>query len=504
MFPPRVRSHWPLFAVGALTLVAFALRVYRAGDSLGGFHAFNEGFYLAQAQGYVERGLASALLAPGDQNNPPLFSVMVAIAFQVFEPSVVAARAVSAAFSALGTVFVYGLTTELYEKKAGVMAALAFTLMPGSVLLGHNVQVDATMVTFSTGAVFLFVRAVRMSSTATAAAAGALLGVGVLTKITAVLALPALAVWVAYSERGRIGPAVRRGVAALVAFVAVAAPWYVLRMISSADEFLASQRGLAGTIDPPDLTFLTTYFLIESMWMVSPVLFALFLVFLASSVSRRGKGDLLVWLLLFVNVAFYLVYHYHTYYLLTLTPVVAVLTGRTLVDLGVHSWKRVLVVGVPMAAVLLTLSFATMAALKYGDSGLDRLDEVLDVTAPDAAVLATSDLLDNTGPALVFVSRREIGRLELSSPGGLVDTRPDAVVVDYWDDWGLQMNRPQLKLPRTGVRAVLFGTAFYARADWTHGFTLNSLEVESIKGPFAFGIEEYEAPAAYVIWLPAP
>lgn len=500
----RLRDYAPILAAGMVSLLAFAIRLYRADDPLGGFHAFNEGFYLAQAQGYMERGLASAFSSPGDYNNPPLYSLLVAMVFRLFGVSVVAARAVSAAFSALGTMFVYGLAAELYDRKAGVLAALAFALMPGAVLLGHNVQVDSMMIALTTGAVFLFVRAIRMSSTWTAAAAGLLLGAAVFAKITAVLALPALLVWAAYRERGSLGAGVRRSAAALVALLVVATPWYAVQLVSSGDAFLASQRGLAATIDLPDVTFLTKYFIIELMWMVSPLLFAVLLVFFATSVGRRGRGDLLIWLLLLANGAFYLLYHYHTYYLLTLAPLSAVAVGRTLTFAGAGTWKRVAAVGAPLAVLLLIFSFATMAALKYGDSGLTHVDEILDREAPDAPLLATGGLIDNGGPAVTFHSRRDVGRFGGVGPDGIIDTQPEAAVLDYRDEWGLELQRPYELLPRSGVRMVILGIGFYPLADWAHGFTLNSVEVERVEGGPVLGLQEYKAPAAYVLWLPRP
>ena len=77
--------------------VAFALwlRFYRIGEPIGGYHAFNEGFYTRLAALDSQRGLFAWVTNPLDFNNPPLFTAIVSLAFRLFTPTIAVARGVS-------------------------------------------------------------------------------------------------------------------------------------------------------------------------------------------------------------------------------------------------------------------------------------------------------------------------------------------------------------------------------------------------------------------------
>ena len=156
------RNYW--LAAVAAALVAAAIQAYRLGDSIRGFHLFNEGFYLANAVADASRGLLAPVLHPIDPNNPFVYPFVLASVVRLFGPSVSAARTVSVVATGATVLLTFGLAKRLYNERIAIMGAVFIALMPGMLLVGRNIQIDALMLALEVAVVWAFVVAVATDS----------------------------------------------------------------------------------------------------------------------------------------------------------------------------------------------------------------------------------------------------------------------------------------------------------------------------------------------------
>ncbi len=75
--------------------LAAGLEAYRLGESLRGFHVFNEGFYLLNGIKDVARPIFAPITAPLDPNNPWVYPFALSLALRVFGATIATARLVS-------------------------------------------------------------------------------------------------------------------------------------------------------------------------------------------------------------------------------------------------------------------------------------------------------------------------------------------------------------------------------------------------------------------------
>jgi len=314
-----------------LLLAAF-LRLWKIDSPVGGFHAFNEAFYVLIAQNFFH----SSLLAPTPDGHeillqhPPLYPYLVHAAFRTAGVSVVAARLVSVAAS-LGLVIVsFLLARELYGPSAAGTAAVFLAVAPMSVLTGRNAQTDATFVFLMTLGVLLYARAGRRGLRW--AACGLAFGLALFTKLFTLVVGPALVLaevlvaggfsWL--RERGRwIG---------LAAALAVPGTYYGYQALTHRAELFQEVRAGAGltrslSTSAADLPLV----LREALWGFSPIVAVLSAVGLVAALWRpRDRSTALALCPFLAFVVFCFFVHKHSYYLLTLLPWSAVLAGRAL------------------------------------------------------------------------------------------------------------------------------------------------------------------------------
>ena len=169
--------------------------LYRADDSFRGFLSFNEGFYTDIATQYANMPLYRVITAPLDLNNPPLYLLLLTIAFKVFGVGVFVARSLSIVFSLASVYFLYKLGKHFYGSVAGLMAALLFALNPALQLVGRNIQPEALFLFLVLSSIYFYLLSVEQENARMAVISGILLGLGILTKLPAVLVLMGIVVW---------------------------------------------------------------------------------------------------------------------------------------------------------------------------------------------------------------------------------------------------------------------------------------------------------------------
>jgi 4-amino-4-deoxy-L-arabinose transferase-like glycosyltransferase len=155
--------------------------------------------------------------------HPPLMPLAFGFVMDVVGDNPSLLRPIPAALLVFTLVIVYELGQELYDRTTGVLAAILFLAPPYTFRYGTALLGDVGVMFCSALAVLLIVRLTKLPSLRLAIAAGATIGVGVLTKYTMVLICPVILLWPVVAGR------VRRtlpllGVVAVVA-LAVILPW---------------------------------------------------------------------------------------------------------------------------------------------------------------------------------------------------------------------------------------------------------------------------------------
>ncbi|TLM65544.1 MAG: phospholipid carrier-dependent glycosyltransferase, partial [Actinobacteria bacterium] len=239
----------PLIGLAAVIAAAALLYLPHLRDAIGGFQHTNEGFYGLLARDYAHGPLLAPWLHPLESNNPPLYPWVQALLVRAGADPVVAGRAISLLATLLCAALVFALCARLYDRRTGLVAAAVFVFLPGVALVGRNAQTDVPVLALQLAAVTVYViaaeRTGRRSAALLGALAGALMGAAALTKLSALIALPALALWQVWRTRGLRWLAEPATLGALAATALVGGTWYGYRAATAA-EFLTAQSRLIG------------------------------------------------------------------------------------------------------------------------------------------------------------------------------------------------------------------------------------------------------------------
>lgn len=177
-------------------------------------------------------------------HKPVLLYWLQMIAFDAIGVSETAVRLPSA-LAALLTLFVaYELGRAMFSKSTGLIAALAAGTTPLMIGAGRFANPDALLNLFATLTMLLAWRAIQRPGAWTSIALGAACGLAVLAKGPVGLVLPAgvVALFVLWERRWDV-ILDRRNVWAVVSFLVVALPWYILVAVITHGHFL---RGFFG------------------------------------------------------------------------------------------------------------------------------------------------------------------------------------------------------------------------------------------------------------------
>ncbi len=226
--PPHLR---------ALTVVLVLALLLRLWPIAGVSHEYDEGVYW---QSLRAMAAGHALFTSVFSSQPPFFLLGLYPFYLLFGQTLVAARLAVVLYSMLGIVGLYALGRMLGGRWTGVVAAALLAFEPIYVIESHTLQAEAPSLTFEIVCVALAVAARKgtgRTRLALAAASGIALSLGVLIKLSDVVALlPALLYLVPWGESAQprnVLAALRRAIptlgafaiGAFVALVAVLAPF---------------------------------------------------------------------------------------------------------------------------------------------------------------------------------------------------------------------------------------------------------------------------------------
>jgi dolichyl-phosphate-mannose-protein mannosyltransferase len=189
--PSRSRVSWERLAFWAALVLAFGggafLRLWKI-NALG----FNtdEAVYAGQAAGIAHDPVLEPYF-PVFRAHPLLFQTFLGIFYQ-FGTNDLLGRLISAAIGVATIYVVYRLGHLLYGRRAGVIAALIFAFMPYHVVVSRQVLLDGPETLFATLTLYCVARYAASSNSRWFYAAGASMGLTVISKESAILLLGAI------------------------------------------------------------------------------------------------------------------------------------------------------------------------------------------------------------------------------------------------------------------------------------------------------------------------
>jgi hypothetical protein len=375
--PSRRRSVPTAVWIGAIVAVGAFVRLWHI--QAVGFNG-DETVYAGQAAS-IANVRELALFFPTFRAHPLLFQSILAAGIDLglkgdFE------RPLAAMFGVGTVVATFGVGNLLYGRRAGLIAALIIALMPYDVIVSRQVLLDGPMTFFATLTLYLVAHFATTRSSPWLYAAGAALGLSILSKETAVLLYGAICAFVALTPELHVRSRQLAVLLLAAAAVALAYPvavaigggsntsgnyltWQLFRRANHGFDFYPSI--LPGAMGP--LVLIAAAF--------------------AITVLRRTWREklLLTWIL--VPAAFFELWPVKGYqYLLPAAPAVAALAGRAvgslpeLVNRGLarfayrrrrieiprHGRAARLTVAAGVAAVAATLLVPTLDKIAVGSS----------------------------------------------------------------------------------------------------------------------------------------
>ncbi|MGZ7079693.1 MAG: ArnT family glycosyltransferase [Thermoanaerobaculia bacterium] len=430
----------------AALFIGVALRVVHLGEPIGGFHSFNEAYYLLIASNFH----SYSLLAPTADRlslffeTPPLLSYILFFSSKVLGESIVAARAVPVASSILLMIVTALLTVRLFGLEAGVVAATILAVAPVAVITGRNIQTDSLYLLFVVAAFLVYPRR-RAWTKADAARVGVLLALALFSKLFAAVAMVSLGAYEWIDARSlapfRDG---RRWAAAILAATPCAVfyfyqwwrdPAFFMRQMfhgaEAATTFPRSAAELAG------LGW-------EAWWSLSPLISVAIIAALLIAVRNRSNEILFVVLPLAAYLVFYLRLHKHSYYLLSALPFAAALAGFAISRIRSDAFRRIVVIAILISGAF--VSVLDVASMKMGFREFADLGKWSLSAPPAIPVVADESIATNALPIVrYYVKNRPVlfntvpdASYELSFADPDAIAGPSTVIFDR-DRYGVQI-----------------------------------------------------------------
>lgn len=500
---------WVLLAV--ILLVAFALRAYRLSELPGGFLVFNEIFYIDAALKQAASGSLSWFVYPVNWDKPPLYTGIVSMLYALQLPHVAAARLVSVVAGTFTVYLTFLLAGHFYCRRTAVVAAAALAVMPGAVLVDHNIQVDPLFVSLLYAAAALYAISARTGRARSALFAGILLGLSILTKQVAVLLIPAVALWEIWCARGFTQLLSRRFVLFSGGAVALGSSWYLLQLVIAGDKLISGHFATGGRAEmtTKGAGFWLKAVPLEFSWLVFPATAVVVLIGLLLMCKERKPGDKLLIVMLAFFFLYYVQFHLHSYYLLPMAPVFAIAVGRAYTGLLPQSRLFACIVTGVMALLLPAMilgSLLTLSGQKWGRWSPLMLSGEAAVSAGAAQLFIDPGVTAFLGPFdnLVGMKTRPIildMEQYMRQPAPKVDNSM-ILVSGPPDDYPIAIPYLYKSVDRR-YRPVLFG---YAIGQWpktpsrTQIFRNAPWKMERVAPIWRFGGVEDKVPGNWVVF----
>lgn len=332
----------------AVVTIALAFMGYRAWlatrSGFGYHHGWNEGHYALVAHGFLDHPLVPRYGSNFVYSVPPLFPYLVAAGFALLGESVLVARLPSILAAGTTILATYWLGRVVYEDRSvAALGAGLLALLPYVQLYGGRAQTDMLMTCLLTAALAAIIHGYDGGGGRWLVAGGGLFAAAVATKQPAVLLAPIVLLWLLLVGRTD-REAYRRTAVLVVASLVALGPlflWWFANYQLTPVAFVADwSRELFGRTAPfANVPLLLGVGLGLGL---TPAVAGLAGYRLYGYGRRyrslsafRGVGKpsvLLLWIAIYGAFVLYRTPRGHTYYLLALTPPVALLAARGYVD----------------------------------------------------------------------------------------------------------------------------------------------------------------------------
>lgn len=309
----------------AILGVAAFLRLWRLASV--GFNS-DEAVYAGTA-GSIAGDPTLRSMFPVFRAHPLLFQSILSLT-GTGRPSELAARSVPAVIGVATVLVTYLLGNRLYGRRAGLVAAALLAVMPYHVLISRQVLLDGLMTFCATVVLYCIARYADSLRSPWLLAAGAMMGLAVLSKETSVVLLGGIYAFFALAPVVRIK--IRHVVGALAAMLLTIVPFPFVLSLSG--RVSTGQNYLLWQMFRPSNHSGLFYFTTVPFALGLAVLVAAFggWIWLWRENTWRERL-LLCWIA--VPVAFFTLWPVKGYqYLLPIAPPLAILAGRTLSRLG--------------------------------------------------------------------------------------------------------------------------------------------------------------------------
>lgn len=530
-----------------ILLGGLLIRIYRIGEPFGGFQAFNEGFYAFLAEQYFE----GSFLYPKTWNGgvdymvPPFHSYWLFFLKSLFGISEAVDRWGSVVPNMLTLYVIFLLGKKLFNEKIGLMSASLLAFIPMNVLVGRNVQVDATYIFFALTSLYFYLKSLEGNELRNKALSGISLGLSLFSKQFAVFIYPAIILWELCGKRnvprqvqdernaaqpqeksvleeekmeelsffkGRFHWLNGKFLIFLAGSLAIPTPFYLYHILINSTEFWRIQKLQGDILQMPTLPLLK-FHNTEAFWGLTPLIYFLggvsVIWFLLS--RRRdletSPARFLLLILFGIYLSFYLCTNKHSYYLLMLAPLLSLMIGKFLHDLFKNPFVLAGVLGLTLITLMI-FSLVTLMGNKYGQKAFKDMGIYLEGVEKEAYYLIVSGhILGAYGPIIRYYApssriidwddpsffEGETGELkiEANKPVYFLEsfrqTSNSPTRIFYNELWGL----------------VLRGKILYQIPVNHHFFTYDKIGIEDSKDSKLFGFAKMgEIPVISITRLP--
>ncbi len=355
-------------AVAAIAICAFLIRVFHAGDPIGGFHSFNEGWYAALARGYSRHSILLPIVPfmGFDYNVVPFYSHILFAAMSLFGDKEITLRMTAIAFSAATLPFLYLIGRRLYNRAAGICAAALYAFCPFSVTVGRNIQTDAVYLFFMLAALHIYLKSSYEERPRLLAGSGILYGLALFTKQFAILVAPSVAAWELLRGKGP-GKFNRWHIVFAALSLSFVGPFVLYHTITRAGQIVSAQTNhSANLMRLPENLMQLKYIFSETFWGFSPLATTICAAAIIYALVKRSRADFLVLFNIGVYIVFILMYNGHSYYQMCGVPFLCLISGRLIGSIRPRAAAATLI---GIAALLAAAqSIAFLCSVKYGYS----------------------------------------------------------------------------------------------------------------------------------------
>jgi len=354
----KISESYVLLAVLAATLL---FRAYKADAPIGGYHGWNEAWYTLKALDVLNDPVrhlrGNIFMGP-----TPAYEYILALAFLAFGKTVFVGRMLDIVLGILSLALLHILASELYGKRAGVVAAALAAFAPAHVLVGRNIQTDMAAACFMLVFAVAYVRWLKTKDVRLLYAACLAAGVGFWFKQTTLIMVAVAALYETIKSKG-VGWFGRRQLTGYAIICGLVAPYPLLGILTNPEYFVGGTgemlQNYRRSVSDPVIT------MSEVFWGLSP-LFAMSLAAGTYAVFKKpAKEEMFILSWGCLSLLFFAVFNYHSYYMLPLVFPAAVVSSKVL-------WKR----NVLTAIVVLTAAFNSMLVLGVQKIGYDGLSEL--------------------------------------------------------------------------------------------------------------------------------